>query len=448
MWHHSFLIFSSLLIFASLAGGQISEDRQISQDQLRFVKKYESHKKLVPPQEALLNNDPEPDLNAGFVDLYNGKDLSDWTARGGDCTFVAQGEVIIGTCLPGSPSTYLSTKREDFENFILTAELKWVVDGNSGIMFRAQRKPGKKVESVFGPQAEMEGFSFNRGWSGGLFAQSDGGWIYPLWLEAHQEVRGALKKEAWNRITVQAIGNEFKTWVNGLPAAAWVDAQGEYSKGFIGLQIHSGKQGEVHFRKIRIKEIESEWTDLFSSGDFSAWTHVNGNPVPAQWILENGVLHLAKPGAGDIITKQHYQDFELRFDWKISEAGNSGIKYRTRGQRGLEYQVLDDEKHKDGKIPSHRTGSLYDLVEAAPEKLVNPPGQWNSGRILAKGNKIEHWLNGKRVVAIEIGSEDWAERFQKSKYKKHDGFGTWTGPILLQDHLDKVWYRNIQIREL
>lgn len=436
------------LTVAGLLVASCAFANQISEDQQRFIEKYKNHKKLIPADKALINLNAEPALTEGFVSLYNGKDLSGWTPRGGSCTFEARGDTIIGICVPGSPSTYLSTDREDYTDFIFTAEVKWVVDGNSGIMFRGMRKPGKNGEVVYGTQCEMEGFSYNRGWSGGIYGQSDGGWIYPLWLDAHEPARASLKKNDWNRVTIQAIGKEIKTWINGVPAAHWIDEAGEYDEGFFSLQIHSGKEGEVHFRNIKVKELDSGWTDLFASGDFSAWTRVNGNPVPNQWTIENGIVHRGGLGAGDIITKKHYKDFEMKFDWKISEGGNSGIKYRTRGSLGLEYQVLDDDKHKDGKKPSHRAASLYNLLAAPDDKPINPPGDWNSGRIVIEGNHLEHWLNGSKVVSVEIGSEDWQQRFEESKYRKHDGFGTWTGPVLLQDHQDKVWYRNVLIREL
>jgi hypothetical protein len=438
-----------LLTLAFLLATLHGFGNQISEDQQRFIKKYKSHSKLVPPEKALRNVSPEPSLEEGFVDLYNGRNLSGWTPLGGHCTFEARGNTIVGTTVPGSPSTYLSTERDDFEDFIFTAELKWVEDGNSGIMFRAMRK-GKEGQTVYGPQCEMEGsFADNRrGWSGGIFAQSDGGWIYPLWLDAHEAAREALKENEWNRVTIQAVGDEFKTWINGIPAARWIDEKGEYKKGFFSLQVHSGKKGEIHFRNIKVKELQSGLKDLFASGDFSEWTKVNGKPVPGQWSIENGVVHRGKRGGGDIITKDSYKNFDLRFDWKISEGGNSGIKYRTRKKLGLEYQILDDEKHRDGKTPNHRVGSIYDILAADEDKFVNPPGEWNRGRIVVEGERVEHWLNGSLVAEIDLGSEDWTRRFESSKYRKHEGFGTWKGPILLQDHQDKVWYRNVRIMEL
>ncbi len=188
--------------------------------------------------------------------------------------------------------------------------------------------------------------------------------------------------------------------------------------------------------------------DLFASGDFSSWANGKGNPVGDGWQIEKGVVGRIGTKPGSIFTKEKYSDFDLTFEWKISEGGNSGIKYRCNGGLGLEYQVLDDARHKDGRDADHRSAALYDLVPAPDDKPVKKVGQWNSGRIVVKGNHVEHWLNGKKLLEIEIGSKDWDKRFQASKYTKHEGFGTWIGPIQLQDHGDKVWYRNVRIKRL
>jgi hypothetical protein len=175
---------------------------------------------------------------------------------------------------------------------------------------------------------------------------------------------------------------------------------------------------------------------------------VNGDPVSHGWNIEDGVIHRKGFKPGDIVTRTHYKNFEMKFEWKISEAANSGVKYRTKGSLGLEYQLLDDEKHRDSGNPKNRAASLYNLVAAPDTKPINPVGEWNQSRIIAQGNHIEHWLNGEKVVEIEYGSEDWQQRFQDSKYKQQEGFGDWTGPILLQDHMDPVWFRDVRIREL
>tara|TARA_B100001027_G_scaffold58805_1_gene39720 strand:+ start:277 stop:915 length:639 start_codon:yes stop_codon:yes gene_type:complete len=187
--------------------------------------------------------------------------------------------------------------------------------------------------------------------------------------------------------------------------------------------------------------------DLFAQDDFSQWTKVDGKPVGNGWIIQEGVIH-RKSLNGDIITKEKFKDFELTFEWKISQAGNSGIKYRTRGRLGLEYQILDDQKHRDNKNPTHRAGSLYELVAAPDSKPLKPVGAWNKGRIVADGKQIQHWLNGEKVVEINWGTKEWKKRFQKSKYHKNQGFGSWKGPILLQDHNDPVWYRELWVKHL
>ena len=191
----------------------------------------------------------------------------------------------------------------------------------------------------------------------------------------------------------------------------------------------------------------SEGGNLFVQDDFSQWTKVDGEPVGNGWIIQEGVVH-RKSLSGDIITREKFKDFELSFEWKISEAGNSGIKYRTRGRLGLEYQILDDQKHRDNKNPTHRAGSLYELVAAPDSKPLRPVGAWNKGRIIADGKRIQHWLNGEKVVEIIWGTSDWKKRFQTSKYRKNEGFGSWEGPILLQDHNDPVWYRELRVKHL
>lgn len=241
------LILSILLINLGIYANEIAKS------QTKWIEVYQKQKLLPAPEDMLINTDPEPKLKKGFVSLYNGKDLDDWVPRGGTCTFEAKGKTIMGTTVKGSPSTYLSTKKDDYSDFIFTAEIKWIEDGNTGVMFRAQSKTSKGKETVFGPQAEMEAFSKERYWSGGIYGQSAGGWIYPMWLEAHEEVRNAMKKDGWNRITISAQGDTIKTWLNGVPAAHWKTT--EYKKGFFSLQIHSGNKGKVRFRNVKVKEI-------------------------------------------------------------------------------------------------------------------------------------------------------------------------------------------------
>lgn len=254
------------LLFAFLVASTGSADKpnadkktanaqnKVADQQSDWYEKYKKQANIPKPSEMLLNTSAEPDLTTGFEPLFNGTDLSGWTPRGGTCKFEARDGLLIGTCVPGSNSTYLSTDRTDFRDFVFTCDMKWEVSGNSGVMFRAQTKPGKNGEIVFGPQAEMEGTTGDRGWSGGIYGQSCGGYFYPLWLEQHQNAREALNKTGWNRLTIEAKGNVVKTWLNGVPASHWVD-NGTYPAGFFGLQIHKGQEGTVLWKNIRVKEL-------------------------------------------------------------------------------------------------------------------------------------------------------------------------------------------------
>jgi len=231
--------------------------------QVEWYPKYSKQKNAPKPDMMLFNEEVEPELTNGFNPLFNGKDLDGWTSRGGTCSFEVNDNCIVGTCVPGSNSTYLCTDANEYSDFIFTCDLKWEVDGNTGVQFRSsfkteKDKKNKDIERdvVFGPQFEMEGFSQDRGWSGGIYGQSCGGYFYPLWLKGHKTARKAISKE-WNRMTVSAKGNVVKTWLNGVPCSHWVD-DGTFAKGFFALQVHKGTQGKVLFKNLRIKEIQAE----------------------------------------------------------------------------------------------------------------------------------------------------------------------------------------------
>ena len=246
----------SMVLISMLMTG-CSHGGTVASTQAKFVQKYAKQKNVPKPEAMLINTDAEPHLSKGFASLFNGRDLTGWSPKGGESTFEAKDGMIVGTCKPNSPSTYLCTVKNDYTNFIFTCDMKWVENNNTGVMFRAHLVKKNASKVVTGPQAEMEGFDDrNRCWSGGIYGQSCGGWYYPLWLEAHQEARGALKKDDWNRLTVMAQGDVIKTWLNGIPAAHWLD-DGSYPKGFVGLQIHKGVKGKVLWRNLRVKELES-----------------------------------------------------------------------------------------------------------------------------------------------------------------------------------------------
>lgn len=218
----------------------------------------------------------------------------------------------------------------------------------------------------------------------------------------------------------------------------------------------------VHLMAHAKGDEEGAWVNLLNEDSLELW-----EPGPSKakkprteigdrWSLKHGVLHLdrdAETGTGgQIWTKKKYRDFDLKFEFNIAHDGNSGIKYRgvnIEGRAiGCEYQIIDDENYRDNKNPTHRTACLYELVAVPVDRKWNPAGQWNTGRIRVSNNLIEHWLNGKKVVSIEFGSDDWKARFKKSKYKIHPEFAKNAGPIVLTDHQDTVSYRNLMIRDL
>lgn len=250
------LKFCVVVCFVVAGGGVFGNE--LDSQQKRWYEKYKGQENAPRDMGAmLLNGDKEPGLKKGFVSLFNGKDLSGWELKGGDCKFEVKDGAILGTTVKGSNSTYLSTTKSDYEDFIFTCEMKWLVQSNSGVMIHAQEKEGKGGSvTVFGPQVEMEGYAEDRYWSGGIYGQSCGGYFYPLWLKEHRAARAALKKMGtWNRLTVSVKGNVVKTWINGVPAAHWVD-DGTYAKGFFGLQIHKGNEGAVLWRNLRVKTPE------------------------------------------------------------------------------------------------------------------------------------------------------------------------------------------------
>ncbi len=192
---------------------------------------------------------------------------------------------------------------------------------------------------------------------------------------------------------------------------------------------------------------EEEWIPLFDGKSLEGWTTLDGDPVTRGWEVRDGAIYRAGRG-GDIITTAEFQDFVLEFEWKISERGNSGVKYRVQRNIGIEYQVLDDQEHPDRRNPTHRAASFYDLLAAPDSKPLKPVGEWNHAKIVADGPKLEHWLNGELVASLDQSTEDWKKRFEASKYRKRENFGRPASPILLQDHGDAAWFRNLRIRKL
>ena len=192
---------------------------------------------------------------------------------------------------------------------------------------------------------------------------------------------------------------------------------------------------------------EKEWITLFDGKTLDGWQSKKGGVPSEGWVVVDGLL-FRKGGGGDIVTKKTFENFELEVEWKISKAGNSGIKYRFKNGLGPEFQVLDDDGHDNGKNPYTSAGAMYLMAKPNDEKTLKPVGEFNTARIVANGNTLEHWLNGKKVLEMEVGSDAWNKRKAKTKFRKAKAYGEGAGQILLQDHGNEVWYRTVRIREL
>lgn len=202
------------------------------------------------------------------------------------------------------------------------------------------------------------------------------------------------------------------------------------------------------------------WKLLFNGRDLSGWRAFGGGAAPSTWTVRDGTLLLTKAdgkmSGTDLVTAEPYGAFELTLDWKVEKGGNSGVLYLARNvagapqlyETGLEMQVLDDAGHSDGKIPTHRAGSLYDMT-VPPAGVSKPAGSWNHARLLVQNGRIRQWLNGTPTADVSYGDDAWRKRVAGSKFAKMAHFGTFdSGVIGLQDHGEPVAFRNIKLRRL
>jgi len=204
---------------------------------------------------------------------------------------------------------------------------------------------------------------------------------------------------------------------------------------------------------------DKDWEILFDGNNMDKWKGKNGQDFMKGWKIEDGLLFLEERG-GDILTKEKYSDFELVFEFKLTKAANSGIKYFVNTVKnvetgktminGPEYQIIDDYNYKGIKDDPHGTsssGAAY-LLYAPKNKKLNPHGEWNKGRLVVKGKKVEHWLNGIKVVSYERGSKEFLKRKSTTKFKNDENYGEQeSGHIMLTDHSDIVYFKNIKVRK-
>lgn len=389
-----------------------------------------------------------------------------------------------------TPNTFLATKKT-YGDFILEFDFK-IDDGlNSGVQLRSESKKDYQNGRVHGYQFEID--PSERAWSGGIYDEARRNWLYPL--TQNPSAKSAFKNNQWNKARIEAIGNSIATWINGVPCAnIWDDMT---PAGFIALQVHAignaADEGKtVSWKNIRIcttdveryqtarkapeinvipntispSEAKEGWTLLWDGKTTEGWRGAKLKSFPEHgWKMEDGILKVMKSGGaesangGDIVTTKKYKNFILKVDFKITEGANSGVKYFVNPDMnkgagsaiGCEFQILDDDKHPDAKLGvkgNRKLGSLYDLIPAPAKKPFNKK-EFNTAMVIVKGNHVEHWLNGVKLIEYTRQNEMWNALVAYSKYKNWPDFGNAEfGNILLQDHGDEVWFKNIKIKEL
>ena len=432
---------------------------------------------------------------APWVEFFAGDSLDGWTQRGGEALFRVEGGEVIGTTVAGTPNSFLASDAT-YGDFRFEFEFNVDPEINSGVQVRSESRDDYHDGRVHGYQVEID--PSERAWTAGIYDEARRGWLFPLSL--NPEAKQAFQQGAWNQVVVEARGPVIRTWLNGTPASYLVDDM--TPRGFIALQVHSVSDDlagrTVRWRNLRLQELGLAGVDRLSSDGFpyvansmtntldpheqalgwrllwdgettTGWRGAHMESFPAQgWRIEDGLLTVLESGGGeaahggDIVTVEEFSAFELQLDFRLSEGANSGIKYfvteqygNTRGSAiGVEYQLLDDQRHPDAKLgrDGNRTlSSLYDLIAAEKQpRFVKPPGEWNHARLVVRPDRsVEHWLNHQLVLSYVLGSEAFARLVAISKYRNWEGFGDWeSGHLLLQDHGNEVSFGNIKLRDL
>jgi hypothetical protein len=423
--------------------------------------------------------------------LFDGKTLAGWKQLGGNADYQVVDGTIVGTSKPDKVNSFLVTEKS-YRDFILDFDVRQDVGPtNSGVQFRSLSTPDFENGRVHGYQCDID--PSEKAWSGGIYEEAERGWFYTG--DMHPASKPAYKFGEWNHFRIEMIGQRMRVWINRQPVSDVIDDGHE--QGFFGLQVHSISSAEeagrtTTWRNLVVQtndlrrappmgilirnnlpnnldpeEKAQGWRMLWDGKTTRGWRGADSESFPAKgWSLTNGELAVVpKGGGGDIMTNEEFGAFELQMEFKVSAGANSGIFYYLTSPHdaasgaplGLEYQILDDERHPDAKngIGGNRTlASLYDIYPRAALRtnvgIAPKIDAWQHARIVARADgSVEHWLNGVQVLVYNRKSDDYRQHVATSKFKATPRFGeAEQGRILLQDHGDAVAYRSIKIRPL
>ncbi len=376
----------------------------------------------------------------GFVDLFNGKDLTGWTQRNGTATYRVEGDAIVGKTSDGSPNSFLCTDQL-YGDFELQFDVKVDPRLNSGVQIRSQSIDDKPEGRVNGPQVEIS----IDGFAAYVYGEAAGGWMTP---DADRKAHKYFKDGEWNNYRIVAFGNQIQTWLNGHQVSNLThdERYQSHPKGFIGLQVHGIGRGqgpyEVSWRNLKLRDL-SNFTELYNGKDLEGWK-TTGN-----WLPQDDGSLLIQPREGEkgwqrygdyLWTTRKYKDFVLDVEYSYPPGGNSGVYFRVGDrndpvEQGIEAQILDSSK-KAGKLTAHDHGGIIRTVGAS-KNMSRPPHEWNRMVVTCIGSHLQVELNGELIVDTMLDKGPMKDRPLE-------------GYIGFQDHGEPndIKFRNLRILEV
>jgi len=363
--------------------------------------------------------------------LFNEKNLDNWEIRNGTAEFHIEGNEIIGTSKLNTPNTFLCTKKM-YSNFILELELKVDTPLNSGIQIRSNSIPEYYDGAVHGYQVEVD--PSPRAFSGGIYDESRRGWIYPLC--ENQAGRKGFKNGIWNHYRIEAIGSAIRVWVNGIQTANLRDDM--TASGFIGLQVHSvGKDSSMVGKTVRWRNIKIKTDNLEANRKVD-----DGKTVEINLVKDELSNREKKLGYVFFQKEKKYEDFDLKFEFKLSAESEGGVQYFSNKNKKAIFQIIDNNAlTKEAQKGNQSIASLKDFVASknicveGRHRDFRGLDKWNAGRIIVQNGKFEHWMNGYQLLDVKAESifSDWKTESRE---------------IIFETKKGEVEFRSIKIRKL